>query len=268
VTTDGHLDATVLAEYDEGLLDARHSTQVADHLAGCASCSAVLGQLGDVRARLAGAPAEIEMPAAIAARIEAALAGERSQPDREATSVPTATIHPFRRRLPQLLAAAATIAAVGFGGYVVSMSGGGDDSAESATSAQGGTDAEEEDGGAGGDSQNDLAAGGEVTEEESQPAPAELRTELTDQIQAVVSTARTGGDDSTSQRLADDCGVALAGELGQPLIGVAETDLGAPGAVLVVVEADGPGLARGFVVPACTAESNDALTELTVPIEP
>ena len=79
MTTDGHLDAVVLAEYDDGLLDQPAATDVREHLAQCPTCSATLNGLGDVRDSLAGAPAEIAMPAAVAARIDSAIAAERVQ---------------------------------------------------------------------------------------------------------------------------------------------------------------------------------------------
>ena len=49
MTTDGHLDAVVLAEYDDGLLDQPAATDVREHLAQCPTCSATLNGLGDVR---------------------------------------------------------------------------------------------------------------------------------------------------------------------------------------------------------------------------
>lgn len=268
MTTDGHLDAVVLAEYDDGLLDQPAATHVREHLAQCPTCSATLTGLGDVRDRLAGAPAEITMPAAVAARIDRAIAAERVQARREPVHAPTATIHPFRRRLPQLLAAAATVAAVAFGGYVVATSSGGD-SADT-TSAEGAA----ADSGDGNDSgavagREDEAAGGEeaAAPEPPLPAPAE-RTTLTEQIRAVAAADLSArGDSRASPLFAADCGRMLARELDTELIGVASTDIGRPGAVLVVVEAGEAGAARGFVLPACGAGVAEALRELTVPIE-
>src|SRR5215207_1876064 len=158
--TDGHLDATVLAEYDEGLLAPRRAIEVEHHLEGCANCSAVLGQLGQLRTRLAAEPGEIPMPAAVAARLDTALAAERAPFDQEAAPARTATVHPFRRRLPQLLAAAATVAGVAFAGYAVSTSGG-NDSAQNATGAQGSAESAQDESAGGGDAgvaAEDLAA--------------------------------------------------------------------------------------------------------------
>jgi hypothetical protein len=265
--TDGHLDAAVLADYDEGLLTPPQASDVEDHLAGCPTCSAVLEQLGDVRARLSQAPAAIEMPTAVAARIDQALAAERAQLDRgTAVSARTATVHPFRRRLPQLLAAAATIAAVALAGYVVSTSGGGNDSGAGVTSAEGGAESGDlDESGAGGGTATDLA-GTERGSALPVPAPAE-RTTLTEQIQAIAAAEQADGRDAVAPQLAGDCGLRLADQLETKLIGVTQTDVGQPGAVLVVVDADEPGLARGFVLPECGADAAEALRELTVPIE-
>jgi Putative zinc-finger len=265
--TDGHLDPTMLAEYDEGLLPPPQADEVENHLAECDSCAAVLGQLGQVRARLADLPAEITMPATVAARIDDALALERAHVDREVPPARVATMHPLRRRLPQLLAAAATIVAVAFAGYVVSMSGGGDDSAESTTSAQGGAEAGDDDAdGAAGGSLEDKSTQREAVPDRLLPAPAE-RAILAEQIRTIVSADLASGDDSAPQRVAHDCGLVLARQLDTELIGVATTDIGQPAAVLVVVAADLPGVAQGFVLPGCSAGVAEALRELTVPIE-
>jgi anti-sigma factor RsiW len=270
VTTDGHLDAVVLAEYDDGLLDQTAATDVREHLAQCPTCSATLNGLGDVRDRLAEAPAEIAMPAAVAARIDGAIAAERVQARREPVPAPTATIHPFRRRLPQLLAAAATVAAVAFGGYVVATTGGGDSADTTSAEGAAADSGDGNDSGPVAGSLGDEAAGREeaAAPEPPLPAPAE-RTALTEQIRAVAAAdlSAQGGDSRASPLFAADCGLMLARELDTELIGVASTDIGQPGAVLVVVETGEAGVARGFVLPACGSGVAEALRELTVPIE-
>ena len=266
--TDGHLDVTVLAEYDEGLLDPSRATEIADHLAICPTCSAVLRQLGQVRDRLADAPARTPMPPAVVDRIEQALASEHAE--REAVAhVRTATVHPLRRRLPQLLAAAATVGVITVAGYLASTFG--DDEgpgSDAVTSAEGAAKAGDRDDSAAGSGFAEEAPGGEGARgEDLVPPPAE-RTTLTEQIQAVAAVdLDAGGDSAVPQRLADDCGLVLSRELETELIGVTSTDVGGPGSVLVVVQADQPGLARGVVLPACDAGLADALRELTVPVE-
>jgi hypothetical protein len=266
--TDGHLDATVLAHYDEGLLAPSRATEVGDHLAVCPSCAAVLGQLTNVRARLADLPAQIPMPPAVAERVDQALAAEQVQRDSAVAPAHTATVRPFRRRLPQLMAAAATVGVVIFAGYVISTSGGGDSGGEEASSAEGATQAEDgDDSGAGGGIAEDAAGAEGNPREDLLPAPAERAT-LTEQIQALAGVdLEAGGDSAVPQRFADDCGLVLARELGTELIGVTSTDVVASGSVLVVVQADQPRLARGVVLPACDAGLDEALRELTVPVE-
>jgi Putative zinc-finger len=265
--TDGHLDATMLADYDEGLLSPFRNAEIEDHLAGCPSCSAVLGQLGQVRARLDEAPTGITMPPAVAARIERALTAEQARRDHEGASAQRATIRYFRRRLPTLLAAAATVAAVGFGGYVVVSSGGGDeDTTTSAERAAADANAGRDDSGIAGGVDED-AAGGDRADQEVAPVPAE-RSILTDQILAIAAAADlASGEAAMRQQLAENCGLALARALDTELIGAASTDVGEPGSVLVVVEGQQPDQARGVVLPGCDAGPAEALQDLTVPTE-
>jgi Putative zinc-finger len=266
--TDGHLDAEVLAEYDEGTLTPSRATQVEEHLTECPTCSTTLEQLGLVRTRLSEAPRTLPIPAAVAARIDQALAAERAAPEEHAAPTQTATVHPLRRGMPRLLAAAATVAAVAFGGYVISTSGDGAESAGTATNAEAGgvddADADE----SGGDVRADDDPAAESAPEESAFASGQgaARTALAEEIQAIAGL-QPEADDAAGESLGGGCGVALAGELDTELIGVARTDLAAPDAVLVVVQTDQPGVVRGVVVPTCEASLDEALTELTVPIE-
>jgi hypothetical protein len=267
VTTDGHLDVLMLAEYDEGLLDPLRTVQVEEHLKGCLTCSATREQLGLLRTRLSEAPNTLPMPATVAARIDHALAAERAASEEHPLPAQTATVHPIRRRLPRLLAAAATVAAVAFGGYVVSTSGGGDESASTATNAEREAAAADTDESGGGVSTDDQPAAESAPEEtDFASAQGTARTALAEEILAIAGF-QPEANDATGQRLTGDCGSALADELDTELIGVASTDQAAPDAVLVVVETDQPGVVRGIVVPTCDATSSDALTELTVPIE-
>ena len=71
----GHADAEALAAYREGLLSRRKARQVAAHLAHCAQCAGLDAQLAELPALLARSPAP-PMPAALTARIEAAIAAE------------------------------------------------------------------------------------------------------------------------------------------------------------------------------------------------
>ena len=71
----GHVGAETIAAFREDLLSRRKAARVAAHLAVCPQCAGVDAQLGAVTAVLAAVPAP-QMPASLAARIEAALATE------------------------------------------------------------------------------------------------------------------------------------------------------------------------------------------------
>jgi hypothetical protein len=70
-----HCDADVLAEFREGLLGRRRSARIRTHLAGCARCASLFGQLAGVTALLAGTPEPV-LPDELAVRLDAALAAE------------------------------------------------------------------------------------------------------------------------------------------------------------------------------------------------
>ncbi|MGH9252451.1 MAG: hypothetical protein ACRD0W_23460, partial [Acidimicrobiales bacterium] len=179
-----------------------------------------------------------------------------------------APIRSLRARLPSMLAAAAVVGAVAFAGYVVGTGSAGDDSAgESQTTvAEGDAD---ESVGREPESESDAAGGAAASPfQGTEPLPHTVRTSLTEQIQAIAALRRTlalGGADL--EFTVGTCGVALATEVDRGLIGAAPTDLGAPGAVLVVTAASTPDAAQGWVLPACDATASDALSMLTVPLE-
>ena len=141
-----------LAEWDEGLLDARRSAELGAHLAGCRDCADALADVRAVSRRLAAVPTP-PMPAGVAARLDGVLAGEvdrreQRREQRQRLKVLAAdggddvsghvgwirpTLGHFgddlprrsrRRVLVPLLAAAVVAAVVGFGAYVVSASAG------------------------------------------------------------------------------------------------------------------------------------------------
>jgi hypothetical protein len=71
----GHVDAEVLALYAEGQLSRRRTARMRAHLSGCPECGATLAALAEVSAQLSYVPAPA-MPAAVAARLDAALSAE------------------------------------------------------------------------------------------------------------------------------------------------------------------------------------------------
>jgi len=127
-----HLDTDVLAEFRAGLITGRRGAKIAEHLAGCDSCTAVDSQLAGVSVLLASVPAPV-MPDSVAQRLDAALAAEvarkndpeRTGPEhaREAGKSPRrAWPRGFRLPSPRVLAPVAVAAAVVLagGGYALS----------------------------------------------------------------------------------------------------------------------------------------------------
>jgi len=115
-----HIDLELAADFDERLLDAAASADVAARVAACPTCAATLDAISRTRATLADLP-PLTMPAAIADRLHAALAEETlsAQVPGGATTV-VALDRPSRRPaarvwLPAavgIAAAAAIVAAV------------------------------------------------------------------------------------------------------------------------------------------------------------
>jgi hypothetical protein len=275
-----HLTAVVLAEYDEGLLPERRAADVAAHLANCPTCTETSRQLSEVSHRLAAEPATLPIPADVATRLDLTLAGERTSVAREEAGPPRhrtgniVGLRPWRARMPTVLAAAATVAAVAFAGLVVGTGSGGDDGGDSQTvAAEGGAER------AADESERPVpspAGGDDAAVEGLALSPQATRTALTEQINAIMVTgsmesfaAEDDGDQDESRvpQDADRCGAALAADVGRHLIGAAPTDLGSPGAVLVVTTASTDDAVQGWVVPTCDATAADAAMMLVVPAE-
>jgi hypothetical protein len=143
-----HPSLTALAERDEGLLNTAQSAALDAHVASCARCADALAAVRGVGRRLATVPTP-RMPAGVAARLDAVLAGEVGRREHRRTRTPVSgdragsasgpvawtrpTLGRFGEDLPRrslkrglvpALAAAMTAAVVGFGAYVVSASAG------------------------------------------------------------------------------------------------------------------------------------------------
>ncbi len=132
-----HLDLDALAYLDEGLLDGTPQEPGArTHLASCTACQEQLADLVAVRATLTSVPPERGIPFDVARRLDVALAAEAKArtehavvplavgADRVATVAARQTVVtrlPRRRLFPRLLAAAASVAAVGTIGYVATQ---------------------------------------------------------------------------------------------------------------------------------------------------
>ncbi|MGH3155717.1 MAG: anti-sigma factor family protein [Streptosporangiaceae bacterium] len=86
-----HLDADVLADYREGLLDRRRAARIHAHLTGCEQCSRLDAGLAEVTELLASAPLPL-MPEHLAARLENALAMEAAVREAETGTAPAGAV--------------------------------------------------------------------------------------------------------------------------------------------------------------------------------
>lgn len=164
----GHFDAETLAAFREDLLPARKAARIGAHLSSCPRCAEIDAQLASVTTILARSPVP-PMPAAVAARLDAALAAEaaaraaadlrRDDTAREPAAVPATAATPgpvpdsgpvpsgrrahgaqrSRRRWARpsplalrLVAATAAVALIGGGGYAITRLASGAGSAGSA----------------------------------------------------------------------------------------------------------------------------------------
>ncbi|HEX6232596.1 MAG TPA: hypothetical protein VFZ63_05675 [Jiangellaceae bacterium] len=252
--TTGHLEASQLAEHAEGLLGVDEAAYVEAHLQQCEICRATAADLASVSAMLAAAPRTLPTPAHVVDRLDRALA-VAAAPEPEPARV--VQLSWFRRKAPQLLAAAATVGILGFAGWVATTGAGGDDSEDAAEGAAIAEPEEQYDAGA------EAGADSERAAEESAAAPlhaedGELSAappELADEIRIVVAQEQDGDDDA-----ADTCGLPLAEERGLELVGAAATDVTGEPAVLVVLRSSAdPAVVYGWVVPECDATGDEAL---------
>jgi hypothetical protein len=138
----GHADLDTLADLDAGVLDGPEADRVREHLADCRQCAATLEALDTVQGQLRSLPAPA-MPAAVAARLDAALADlrtERPVPAGGSTAAdPEDELARARarrgRRLSRAIgAAAAAVVLLVAGGAIASIvrSGGADESTSGA----------------------------------------------------------------------------------------------------------------------------------------
>ncbi|TXL92082.1 zf-HC2 domain-containing protein [Streptomyces sp. IB2014 016-6] len=74
--TTEHPDVSEISDLTEGLLSPARSTEVREHLDGCALCADVHESLKEIRGLLGSLPGPPRMPADVAARVDAALAAE------------------------------------------------------------------------------------------------------------------------------------------------------------------------------------------------
>ncbi|MGW1373343.1 hypothetical protein ACWD6P_03560 [Streptomyces sp. NPDC002446] len=74
--TGEHPEVSEISDLTDGLLSPSRTTDLRDHLAGCALCEDVYASLEEIRGLLGTLPGPTRMPADVAGRIDAALAAE------------------------------------------------------------------------------------------------------------------------------------------------------------------------------------------------
>ncbi|SDU32802.1 anti-sigma factor family protein [Jiangella alkaliphila] len=268
-TPEAHPPTHVLADLAEGVLDDAQAGEVQAHVDQCATCQGTLAELAQVSVALRALPAELPIPEFVAARMSHALAAERSSGGdaggSDAAESPDAgagggTVAWFRRRLPQGLAAAASVAVIGFAGYVAVESGGGDDSSGSgdAAVAEGQAGDGDDDAGLEFGTSSDLGRGGSPSPTEDPPAAADdpytAPPGTPEHVDPAEVTAAV--EDVVQQRVEavnETCGDDLSEELGLPVIGSTLVGSG----VLVVLE--DATTYDGWLLWTCSSRSNETL---------
>lgn len=249
--THEHPTAQVLAEFADGLLTPAATAEIESHTATCAECQEVLAAVGAVAGQLRRLPAEVAMPADVAAWMSAAI--EREADARTASvrhrdeSVAGGPVAWFRRRLPQALAATSVVGLlVVFGSVLANGPSGGSDS---------GADT------AGGGGQSFETSEAPLLDQDSPnalQAPVESMTRA--QLRAEILRV---WDEGAEFRADSACGQQLASEQGRELVGSTELGTG----VLIVLEDSSADELIGWVVHTCADLSGSALRDpLPVPL--
>jgi DNA-binding FrmR family transcriptional regulator len=254
----------MLAELVEGVLADAQSERIQYHVDQCRTCQSVVTQLHGVTAALRDLPDQITIPEHLAAQVSAALATEQvSRRSMRAGSQERSegTVAWFRRRVPQVLAAAASVGIIGFAGYVVTSGNGG--SGDGVSVAGAGISAEK--------SSSRAALGAEdQTMKDVAPnmLPGQQRQVDRGELVAVMTSVWEQRSELTA-----GCGRSLAEERGQRLIGSTAADTAVLGsnpaqeAVLVVLEDDKQEQLSGWLIPTCNSLTSEALTAaLVIPV--
>lgn len=284
-----HVDAEVLAELAEGLLDDETAAAATAHLRDCAECEEVAAALAGVTATLAAAPAPA-LPAHVAEGIDARLAQEaaaRARPGAEpgaqaAETAPEAaassgsqgaevTSLSAARRLRwsrALAAAAAAVVLVGGGFAVVN-----DMLKQQAASGGGAPLAQKDDAGEG--EAGKLAApkaaapalrsGTDYTSSDL-PAQAEALARRAPARTTSASREPQLGTEGAPSAGLGDCLDGIAQRIGRPVLLADEARYEGAPATLVVVAGSSESTAEVLVIPgACTPGEDGVERRVTVP---
>ncbi|SDT68574.1 anti-sigma factor [Jiangella sp. DSM 45060] len=263
-TAGAHPPTHVLADLAEGVLDDAQAREVRAHVDDCPTCQATLDELAQVSVALRALPAELPVPEFVAARISHALAAERASgaaataASADSASADDGTVAWFRRRLPQGLAAAASVAVLGLAGYVaVGGGGGGNDSDGAGQPAAAEAEAPDEASAFSQSTPSGVQRDGTPSTAMDTAPPAEDQSvdaapealEQTRLITAVTEVVQGDADPAGP----DTCGEELADELGLPLVGATNVGSG----VLVVL--DDTATYDGWLITTCASTTNETM---------
>lgn len=276
-TPEAHPPTHELAELPEDTLPDARARELRAHVGQCLACQATLHEVSQVTVALRALPAELPVPEFVAARISHALAAERSSGGSGADGGSTAagapaggdaggTIAWFRRRLPQALAAAASVAVVGLGGYVALTGGGGSDSGGDTAAGAADSGVIESQGGEAapaapsGSGRNGSAQSGAAEEQNDELSTldggaGEFTTPTRSAIDARELSAEVQGVVRENSSASTGCGQVLSDELGMPLVGSAAVGAG----ILVVL--DGGDSWDGWLLSTCNSLSTEELEQ-------
>lgn len=272
-TADAHPSTHVLADLAEGVLDDARASEVQAHVDQCDSCQGTLDELAQVTAALRALPAKLPVPEFVAARISHALAAERSSGTTGSAGAAVAggatpeqasgagTVAWFRRRLPQGLAAAASVAVLGLAGYVAVEGGGGGSDSDSSAGDAAAAGADEAVSGFATPS-HDRRIGTQDTTMLDNPtaeAPDAAQEHSTmEGVDAAELTAAAQAVIRQREAVNDTCGQNLADEQGQPLVGSAHDFAG------VVVVLDAGTTYEAWLIETCNSV---ALQQIVGPVD-
>jgi hypothetical protein len=253
--TAAHLDYDTLADLAEGLLPDDRAASADAHLSGCAECRDRSAEIANVTRLLAEAPLP-PMPAALASRIDHALAAEAATTGHDVISLESRR---GRRRMRVLSAAAAAVVVVGGGALVGNALTNGSMSSDSGTaqsqpiqdrsgsaaakqSGPGATMLNESRGGA-------AAAGGHLTLRSGTDYTA---TRLGEQVSVQLTKGDRRGAEAGMSTQLTNCVRTVAQGKSPLLVDVAMYE-GRAATVIVLPGADSARLDVWIVGPACSA---------------
>jgi hypothetical protein len=274
----GHLDADVLAEYRAGLITGRRRRAIAAHLADCAQCAAVGGQLAELSALLAAVPSPA-MPDSVAQRLDTVLAAEVARREdaeragvnrsRDRKRAPRPAPRPTPRFLTMrvLAPAGAALAILAAGGYGLSLIGAQSSSSSSATAGSAAAPVAVPSAAPG----SYAPANGPSHALGLAAGPDYRRATLRSQLEAVLRAAAANGflqHAAAGQPLSaplQACVQRLASGISPGTLDLVQSARFQGRPAIVIVVSSGDGYLAWVVAPGCSATSANVLARTTLP---